>query len=92
MKKLLTVIGVAVAGFTAGILAAPKSGKETRADIKKHATKLKKEAENNAAKAADAAKDSVGSLKTGSSKVSEVVVETAKEVRGNVEKRFSTKK
>lgn len=38
MKKLLTVIGVAVAGFTAGILAAPKSGKETRADIKKHAT------------------------------------------------------
>lgn len=28
----------AVAGFVAGILAAPKSGKETRADIKKAAT------------------------------------------------------
>jgi gas vesicle protein len=34
-----------VAGFVAGILAAPKSGKETREDIKHVATKAKSEAE-----------------------------------------------
>ena len=37
MKKLLTVIGAAVAGAAAGILMAPKSGKEIREDIKKKA-------------------------------------------------------
>ena len=35
MKKLLTVVGAAAAGFVAGILTAPKSGKETRKDLKK---------------------------------------------------------
>ncbi|WKZ31024.1 MAG: YtxH domain-containing protein [Candidatus Dojkabacteria bacterium] len=35
----------AVAGATAGILFAPKSGKETREDIKKAAAKLSKEAQ-----------------------------------------------
>ena len=34
-----------VAGFVAGILSAPKSGKETRQDIKHAATKAKSEAE-----------------------------------------------
>lgn len=92
MKKILTVIGAVAAGFAAGVLTAPKSGKETRSDIKKRAVKLKKEAENNVTKAAAATKDSVGSLKSGSSKVGEAVVETAKEVRGNVEKRFAEKK
>ncbi len=45
-KKLAAgaAIGV-VAGFLAGILTAPKSGKETRADIKKTANNLKREAE-----------------------------------------------
>jgi len=33
------------AGFVAGVLTAPKSGKETRKDIKNAATKAKKEAE-----------------------------------------------
>ena len=41
MKKVLTVLGAAAAGFAAGILTAPKSGKETRADIKKKAGELK---------------------------------------------------
>ena len=36
----------AVAGFAAGILTAPKSGKETRKDIKDVAVKTTKEAEN----------------------------------------------
>ncbi len=43
-KKLLPVGAVigAIAGVIAGVLTAPKSGKETRADIKKKADELKK--------------------------------------------------
>jgi gas vesicle protein len=45
-KKILvgTIIGVA-AGYVAGLLTAPKSGKETREDIKNMSTKAYKEAE-----------------------------------------------
>lgn len=38
-------LAAAVAGYTAGILTAPKSGKETRKDIGKAATKAKLEGE-----------------------------------------------
>lgn len=88
MKKVLAVIGAAAAGFAAGILTAPKSGKETRKDLKKKAGKLKSDAEKVASKAATAAKDSVGSLKTGSQKVGGAVAETAKGVKSNVEKQL----
>ena len=88
MKKVLAVIGAAAAGFAAGILTAPKSGKETRKDLKKKAGKLKSDAEKVAGKAAVAAKNSVDSLKTGSQKVGDAVTETAKGVKSNVEKQF----
>jgi Gas vesicle protein len=45
----------AVAGFVSGILLAPKSGKETREDIKKAAVTTKDGALENAGKAKDAA-------------------------------------
>lgn len=86
MKKVLAVIGAAVAGFAAGILTAPKSGKETRKDLKKKAGKLKSDAEKVAGKAAVAAKDSVDSLKTGSQKVGDALAKTAKSVKSSVEK------
>ena len=45
-KKIAIGAAVAgVAGFLAGILTAPKSGKETRQDIKKTANNVKREAE-----------------------------------------------
>ena len=88
MKKVLAIIGAAAAGFAAGILTAPKSGKETRKDLKKKAIKLKADTEKVAGKAAVVAKDSVDSLKVGSRKVGDAVTETAKDVKGNVEKRF----
>ena len=88
MKKVLAIIGAAAAGFAAGILTAPKSGKETRKDLKKKAIKLKADTEKVAGKAAAAAKDSVDSLKTGSQKVGDAVTETAKGVKSNVEKQF----
>ncbi len=44
-KFALGALFAAVAGFVAGILTAPKSGRETRQDIKDAATKTKSEAE-----------------------------------------------
>ncbi len=44
-KFALGAIVAAGAGYIAGILTAPKSGKETRADIKNAAVELKKQAE-----------------------------------------------
>lgn len=88
MKKVLAIIGAAAAGFATGILTAPKSGKETRKDLKKKAAKLKADTEKVAGKATAVAKDSVDSLKVGSRKVGDAVTETAKDVKGNVEKRF----
>lgn len=88
MKKVLAIIGAVAAGFTAGILTAPKSGKETRKDLKDKAIKMKADTEKVACKATTAAKDGLSSLKAGSQKVGDAVAETAKDVKGNVEKRF----
>jgi gas vesicle protein len=44
MSKFVKVVGAAAAGFVAGILLAPKSGKETRADIKAKADEVKTKA------------------------------------------------
>ena len=40
---LLTVIGAAAAGYVAGLLTAPKSGKETRKEIKTKAQEVGKD-------------------------------------------------
>ncbi len=48
VKKLAaTTLFAAIAGFITGLLTAPKSGKETRQDIKNTANKAKTEAERN---------------------------------------------
>ena len=44
MSKFVKVVAAAAAGFVAGILLAPKSGKETRADIKAKADEVKTKA------------------------------------------------
>ncbi len=86
MKKVLAIIGAAAAGFAAGILTAPKSGKETRADIKKKAVELKNEAEKGAKKAKSVASDAAASLKTNASKVGKATAEAAQGVKADVEK------
>jgi gas vesicle protein len=45
-KYAVGAAAAALAGYVAGILTAPKSGKETREDIKNTAFKTKREAEN----------------------------------------------
>lgn len=86
MKKLLTVIGAVAAGFAAGILTAPKSGKETRQDLKNKASDLKKDADKYATKAKAAAKDATDSLKAGAHKVGKATADTARSVKGDVQK------
>lgn len=81
MKKVVAIIGAAVAGFAAGILTAPKSGKETRADLKRKADEYRDEAEKRAGQAKAAAQDSVESIKSGARKVGGVATETARDVR-----------
>jgi gas vesicle protein len=44
-KWALGAVVAGIGGYVAGILTAPKSGKETRQDIKEEATKLRTEAE-----------------------------------------------
>ena len=88
MKKVLTVLGAAAAGFAAGILTAPKRGKETRADIKKKAGELKTATVKTAKKAQAAAKDSAEAVKAGAQKVGDVVTGTARTVKADTEKHF----
>ncbi|MDO4713025.1 MAG: YtxH domain-containing protein [Candidatus Saccharibacteria bacterium] len=88
MKKVIAAVGAIAAGFAAGVLLAPKSGKETRQDLKRKVAELKKKADKTAKQAKAAAKDSLGALKTGAQKVGDVAAETARDVKGNVEKRF----
>lgn len=88
MKKLLTVIGAAAAGLAAGILMAPKSGKETREDLKKKAQEYKDVAEKKTEQAKAAAKDGYDSLKTGAQKVGDVAGKAARDVKSSVEKQL----
>jgi gas vesicle protein len=53
----------AAAGIVAGLLTAPKSGKETRSDIKDKATELKENAARRGAEAKDYSDDMVTDLK-----------------------------
>jgi len=88
IKKTIAVIGAAIAGFTAGILSAPKSGKETREDLKKKADEIKQTADKRANQAKRVAKDSAKSVKTGAKKAGDAMAETARDIKSNVDKQF----
>ena len=69
MSKTLKVIAATAIGFAAGILLAPKSGKETRKDIKDKAVDAKVYADEKAQQVKAAAKDGVETLKHGADKL-----------------------
>lgn len=73
-KALLKVIALAASGFVAGILLAPKSGKDTRKDIKHKTDELVDQAEAELKIAKNVAKKSAATIKAG-----------AKEALGEVE-------
>lgn len=58
MSKVVKTTLAVAAGFVAGILMAPKSGKETREDIKKKAVEGKEIADKKAGEVAEVAKKS----------------------------------
>lgn len=71
MKKALTVLVAAAAGVAAGVLMAPKSGKETREDIKRKANTANDQAHEKAARVKSAVKDGYNSVKTTANEVKE---------------------
>lgn len=95
-KVALGAVFGAVAGFVTGVLAAPKSGKETRADIKDAAVKAKDTAVTEAEKVKDVAEQKAqevkakaeeiyGDVKAKIEEVADDVSEKAKEYKGRTE-------
>ena len=62
-KFVLGTLAGAAAGVVAGMLTAPQSGKETRADLKAKAAELKEEAARRAAAARTKTGDAVDAMK-----------------------------
>ena len=84
-KKLVTTgIIAAVTGFAAGILLAPKSGKETRADIKKKANEAKDYAVKQAGVAKEKASAGFAAAKKGAGTVAEDAKKAGRDVRDAV--------
>lgn len=95
-KIALGALFGAVTGFVAGVLTAPKSGKETRTDIKDAAVKAKDTAASEAVKAKDIAEKKAhevkakaeeifDDVKTKAQEVAEDVTEKATEIKGRAE-------
>lgn len=70
----------AIAGFAAGILTAPKSGKETRGDIKKAASQTKDKVVEEAGKVRESAAKTAGDVKRKVEAAAHEVAHKAKDV------------
>lgn len=81
MGKVETVILAAVGGLVAGLLLAPKSGKETRQDLTDKANDLKEKASRGAEQ-----------FKSGASSVGQEIKEGAQNVKEEVTRRGETVK
>lgn len=77
-----TVLGAA-AGVVAGILTAPKSGQETRADLKAKAVELREEAARRANRNTADEEGLAGSLKKQAGKIIDKTQKTAKDTKNN---------
>lgn len=80
-----TVIG-AVAGFAAGVLSAPKSGKQTRQEIKNATTKSKEAVIAEAEHAKDVAAQKAQEVTTKGKEVVAEVADKAEELKDRVER------
>lgn len=78
------VIG-AVAGFVSGVLLAPKSGKETREDVKKAGVKAKDDIAAEVDKVKTATTKKTQEVKAKTEELVEDVTEKAKEVKARTE-------
>lgn len=88
MSKAKVALGAAfgaVAGFVTGVLLAPKSGKDTRQDIKDVATQSKETALEKAGEAKDYAGQKAQEVKAKAEEVIEEVTDKATELKGRAE-------
>ena len=85
------IIGTA-AGLIAGLLTAPKSGKETRADIKQKAVDLKENAEQKADKIRKRTEEVAGDLKDDFDELRDRVAEKTHSPKDNQKTRKKIKK
>jgi gas vesicle protein len=86
MHKTAKVALVAAVGFVAGMLLAPKSGTETRRDLKIKANRAKLYAQGKSEKAKMAADEARGTLKTSVAGVNREAAGMAKSTRASAEK------
>ena len=80
MSKALNTILAAAAGFAAGILLAPKSGKETREDIRVKALETKDAASESADKAMQVARESAAKAEVEARGMARSVQKSAKTI------------
>lgn len=83
MKALLKIITVAAAGFAAGVLLAPKSGEETRKDIKDKALEAKKFANEKADLAKEIGVEGLATVKTSAKHAGDEANEFAKSTKAS---------
>lgn len=84
MSKTVNVITAALAGFVVGILTAPKSGKETREDIKTKAVEAKELAAEKAEVVKGKATAGLEAAKSGAHTLQKDAKATSKSVRDSV--------
>lgn len=75
MNKVINVVAAAAAGFVAGILLAPKSGKETRADLKRKAVETKEYVTDQAGVVADKAAAGYDAVREGAAEAGKEAAE-----------------
>lgn len=85
-KFALGALFGAVVGVAAGILTAPKSGKETRADLKAKADELKGQAADKAQEVKTKATEKAQEVKTKANEVADDVKTRAEDFRGRTER------
>ncbi len=85
--KIVSVLAAAVGGFVAGILLAPKSGKETRDELKDKAQSLKEKSTESFDRASEEVKAGGRRLKKIANESVENIKDNAREARAEVERR-----
>jgi gas vesicle protein len=91
-KFVLGALVGAAAGVVAGMLTAPKSGKETRADIKSKAAELKGEAAKRVEDVKDISSKAVHDLKDRAAEFKDRNDGTVDEIVGDVKRNINSKK
>lgn len=89
MSKIVAVVLAAAGGFLAGVLLAPKSGKETREDIRNKTEEYKVKAQDGMEVIKRGASSIKDELKAGSDAVRNIAEDVTNEVKSGV-KRAST--